>query len=188
MERTAMLDEVDEGWLNRRYYGGDLPPEAERFLHLAAASHADAETAQRYLAHAAELAPGHRLVDLGHYKFHFYKANLDTALLYGERMLGHAMAAIGLNHTDWRMVGNNSSKSLGADFAGLEPAPRLFLFALTAVGYLHLRLGRLAEGREALNKVRELDPKDRFGTSRLLAAADRHETGQHDAGLEDDDA
>ncbi|MGY0713618.1 hypothetical protein [Azospirillum argentinense] len=166
MERTAMLDEVDEGWLNRRYYGGDLPPEAERFLHLAAASHADAETAQRYLAHAAELAPGHRLVDLGHYKFHFYKANLDTALLYGERMLGHAMAAIGLNHTDWRMVGPDSSKSLGADFAGLEPAPRLFLFAL--------------------NKVRDLDPKDRFGTTRLLAAADRHEAGQDEAGPEDD--
>lgn len=183
MERTAMLDEVDEGWLNRRYYGGDLPPEAERFLHLAAASHADAEAAQRYLARAAGLAPGHRLVDLGHYKFHFYKANLDTALLYGERMLGHAMAAIGLNHTDWRMVSPDHG-----DFAGLEPAPRLFLFALTAVGYLHLRLGRLAEGREALNKVRDLDPKDRFGATRLLAVADRHEAGRHEAGPEDDDA
>jgi len=171
-----MLDEVDEGWLNRRYYGGDLPPEAERLLHLAAASYADGDAAQGYLAQAAALAPGHRLVDLGHYKFHFYKANLDEALVYGERMLGHAMAAIGLNHADWRAVGPDH-----ADFQGLEPAPRLFLFALTAVGYLLLRLGRLAEGCCALAKVRDLDPKDRFGAARLLDVADRH-------GREDDDA
>ncbi|MBP2226791.1 hypothetical protein J2847_000058 [Azospirillum agricola] len=165
-----MLDEVDEDWLARRYYGGDLPPEAERCLHLAAASYADSATALHHLARAAEAAPGHRLVDLGHYKFHFYKANLDEALAYGERMIGHAMAAIGLNHADWRAVTPAS-----ADFAGLEPAPRLFLFALVAIGYLQLRRGRIAEGREALTLVRALDPDDRFGASRLLAVADRRE-------------
>lgn len=165
-----MLDEVDEGWLNRRYYGGDLPPEAERLLHRAAASYADGDAAQRYLAEAAAVAPGHRLVDLGHYKFHFYKANLDEALAYGERMLGHAMAGLGLNHTDWRAV-----RADHGDFTGLAPAPRLFLFTLTAVGYLLLRLGRIAEGREALTKVTDLDPKDKLGAARLLAVADRYE-------------
>lgn len=165
-----MLDEVDEDWLARRYYGGDLPPEAERCLHLAAASYADSEAALVHLARAAEVAPGHRLVDLGHYKFHFYKANLDRALGYGERMLGHAMAALGVNHTDWRSI-----TPATADFRGLEPAPRLFLFALVAIGYLLLRTGRLDAGREALTKVRTLDPDDRFGAARLIAVADRRE-------------
>lgn len=164
-----MLDEVDERWLTRRYYGGDLPPEAERLLHLAAASYSDGDTAATYLAQAAALAPHHRAVDLGHYKFHFYKANLDEALVYGERMLGHAMAAIGLNHADWRAVSPDH-----AHFTGLDPAPRMVLFALVAVGYLLLRLGRIEEGREALAKVTALDPKDRFGAARLLAVADRH--------------
>ncbi|PWC39094.1 hypothetical protein [Azospirillum sp. TSO35-2] len=165
-----MLDEVDEDWLARRYYGGDLPPEAERCLHLAAASYADSATALGHLARAAAAAPGHRLVDLGHYKFHFYKANLDEALVYGDRMIGHAMAALGVNHTDWRAV-----TPATADFGGLEPAPRLFLFALLAIGYLLLRTGRLDAGREALAKVCALDPQDRFGAARLLAVADRHE-------------
>ncbi|MBY6260656.1 hypothetical protein EI613_01790 [Azospirillum sp. 412522] len=165
-----MLDEVDEDWLARRYYGGDLPPEAERCLHLAAASYADSGAALAHLARAAEVAPGHRLVDLGHYKFHFYKANLDQALVYGERMIGHAMVSLGINHADWRSV-----TPATADFRGLEPAPRLFLFALVAIGYLLLRTGRLESGREALNKVRDLDPDDRFGAARLIAVADRHE-------------
>ncbi|MGF7175398.1 hypothetical protein [Azospirillum doebereinerae] len=165
-----MLDEVDEDWLARRYYGGDLPAEAERCLHLAAASYADREAALHHLACAAEAAPGHRLVDLGHYKFHFYKADLAEALGYGERMIGHAMAALGVNHSDWRTV-----TPATADFTGLEPAPRLFLFALVALGYLNLRLGDLPQGREALTLVRALDPADRFGASRLLAVADRRE-------------
>ncbi|MBP2299645.1 hypothetical protein [Azospirillum picis] len=165
-----MLDEVDEEWLARRYYGGDLPPEAERCLHLAAASHADTPVALAHLARAAEIAPGHRLVDLGHYKFHFYKADLEPALVYGERMIGHAMAALGVNHADWRAV-----TPATADFRGHEPAPRLFLFALVAVGYLLLRCGRLAAGREALGTVCTLDPEDRFGAARLIAVADRHE-------------
>ncbi len=169
LDEAAMLDEVDERWLSRRYYGGDLPPDAERFLHLAALSHADGEAALAWLSRADALAPGHRLVDLGHYKFHFYKANLEQALVYGERMLGHAMAGLGLNHADWRGV-----TPAHADFTGLEPEPRLFLFSLTAVGYLLLRLGRIAEGREALGKVRDLDPGDKFGAARLLAVADRH--------------
>ena len=165
-----MLDEVDEDWLARRYYGGDLPPEAERCLHLAAASYADSGATLAHLARAAKVAPGHRLVDLGHYKFHFYKANLGQALVYGERMIGHAMAALGVNHTDWRAV-----TPATADFRGLEPAPRLFLFALVAIGYLLLRNGRLDAGREVLSKVCQLDPDDRFGAARLIAVANQHE-------------
>lgn len=169
--------DLDEAWLARRYYGGDLPAEAERCLHLAAASYADAAAARSHLARAAAVAPGHRLVDLGFYKFHFYRAELDEALEYGNRMVGHAMAALGLNHADWREVAPAT-----ADFTGLEPAPRLFLFALTAVGYLQLRRGCFDEGRAALEKIRSLDPKDRMGAARLIAVADRRNAEEEDDG------
>lgn len=163
-----MLAEVDERWLDRRYYGGDLPAAAERALHRAAASFADTAAAIGHLAEAAAHAPGHRLVDLGWYKFHFYKHNLSDALTYGERMVEHALLGLRLNHADWRDL-----TPAHADFASLDPAPRFLLFSLLAVGYLQLRLGRTEESRVALGKVRELDPKDRFGAARLLALADR---------------
>lgn len=170
-----MLAEVDESWLERRYYGGDLPADAERFLHLAAASYGEPATAESWLAQAARAAPGHRLVDLGHYKYHFYRANLDTALGYGWKMVGHALAALGRNDDDWRLVTRGT-----ADFSGLDPAPRLFLFALTACGYLLLRLGRRDEGREVLIRVRDLDTTDRMGASRLLAIDERHGQDEED--------
>lgn len=163
-----LLAEVDESWLNRRYYGGDLPAEAERSLHLAAASFGNDIEALCHLARADELAPGHRLVDLGHYKFHFYKHNLPAALDYGERLVRHALAGLGVNHGDWSAV-----TPAHADFTALDHAPRFFLFALLAVGYLQLRLGRVGEARAALGAVCSLDPTDRFGAKRLLDLADR---------------
>src|SRR5690349_21029271 len=140
-----MMLEMDEAFLSRRYYGGDLPAEAERALHAAALSYADDRAAEAFLARAAAVAPGHHAVDLGHYKFYLYKARLPEAMGYAECMLGHAARGLGLNHADWRDVTRRH-----ADFDAMERAPRFFLFALKAIGYLHLRLGRLDLGRVAL--------------------------------------
>lgn len=170
-----MLAEVDESWLSRRYYGGDLSPDAERLLHLAAANYADDVAAEGFLAQAAELAPDHRAVDLGFYKFHFYKHNLTAALGYAERMIVHALKALHLHNRDWRTLDETD-----AAFAEIEPAPRFLLFSLTARGYLLLRLGEMDDAQETLGKVAELDPKDRFGARRLLAVAAK-------AGRDEDD-
>src|SRR4051812_26466108 len=53
-----MMLDMDEAFLSRRYYGGDLPAEAERALHAAALSYADDRAAEAFLARAAALAPG----------------------------------------------------------------------------------------------------------------------------------
>lgn len=170
-----MLAEVDESWLSRRYYGGDLPPDAERLLHLAAANYADTIAAEGYLAQAAELAPNHRAVDLGFYKFHFYKHNLTAALGYSERMIVHALKALNLHNRNWRDLTPDE-----AAFDDIDPAARFLLFSLTARGYLLLRLGDMDDARATLGKVAELDAADRLGARRLLAVADR-------AGQDDDD-
>ena len=173
---SSMADADDaDAWLSRRYYGGDLPAEAERELHLAGLHYCDSALAETHLARAAAAAPGHRLVDLGHYKYFLYKARLREALAYGERMLDHASAGIGLNHSDWRQVTRRH-----ADFDAIELAPRYYLFTIKALGYLHLRLSHPAEGRELLEKVIELDPADRIGARPLLAVLDRSESAQED--------
>ncbi|EWY39431.1 hypothetical protein N825_07035 [Skermanella stibiiresistens SB22] len=168
-------DIEDDAWLSRRYYGGDLPAEAERELHLAGRHYCDDATAEAHLARAAQIAPGHRAVDLGHYKYFLYKARLTEALAYAHRMLEHASAGLGLNHCDWRQVTRRH-----ADFDSLEPGPRVYLFTVKALGYLHVRVGRQAEGRVILEKVAELDPADRVGTRPLLAVLDRREHDRED--------
>lgn len=181
-----MVEELDEAWLSRRYYGGDLPAEAERSLHLAAATYADTAAAQGHLDRAAALAPGHLAVDLGLYKFHLYKAHTTEALRYGERLLDHAARGIGLNSAEsWRTV-----TPAFADFHAIAAAPRFFLFCLKAVGTLNVRLAqrdpgqfdlnRLQRGRALLAKVRELDPDDRFAAQALLDVADRAGRGDDD--------
>ena len=177
---TAPLDLTtsgpdDDAWLSRRYYGGDLPAEAERQLHLAGRHYCDDALAESHLARAAAIAPGHRAVDLGHYKYFLYKARLAEALTYAVRMLDHASAGIGLNHSDWRLVTRRH-----ADFDALEPAPRIYLFTVKALGYLHARLGRQEEGRAMLEKVAELDPADRIGVRPLLAVLDRRANDRED--------
>lgn len=163
-----MLAEVDDAWLSRRYYGGDLPEEAERLLHLAAANYADTALAERYLREASEAAPGHRAVDLGFYKFHFYKHNLAEACGYAEKMILHGLKNLNLHNRDWR-----SLTSEDAAFEEIEAAPRFLLFSLVARGYLALRLGDPETGTAYLGKVAELDPEDRMGARRLLVVAAR---------------
>ena len=84
---SGMESDIEDEWLSRRYYGGDLPAEAERQLHLAGRHYCDDALAEAHLAKAAEAAPGHRAVDLGHYKYFLYKARLPQALACAYRML-----------------------------------------------------------------------------------------------------
>ena len=112
----------------RRFAGG-----GRTRVHLAGLHYCDSALAETHLARAAAAAPGHRLVDLGHYKYFLYKARLREALAYGERMLDHASAGIGLNHSDWRQVTRRH-----ADFDAIQLAPRYYLFTIKALGYLNL--------------------------------------------------
>jgi hypothetical protein len=54
------------------------------------------------------------------------------------------------------------------------------LFTLKAYAYLKLRLGDLAEGRDAARKMVALDPTDKVGASVLLDVLARAEAGYDD--------
>ncbi|EKV32525.1 hypothetical protein C882_2604 [Caenispirillum salinarum AK4] len=157
------MPDADEDWLNRRYYGGDLPAEAERALHVAAANWGDPAAVDAALAEAEVLAPGHRAVLIGRYKAHFYRHELAAAAPVALACVRDSARALNLP-ADWRAVAPDPAR-----FESLAAEPRFFLFALKAYGYVCVRAGNAAEGTAALAKVVDLDPQDATGTRRLLA-------------------
>jgi tetratricopeptide (TPR) repeat protein len=170
----------DEKWLERRYYGGDLPAEAERALHAVGLCWEDDAAAEAQILRALELAPDHLAVHYGAYKFYYYKRRLTVALPHVEAWVCEAIRRNNLP-ADWRDVLPGH-----ADFTHFDGDPRLFLFSLRALGWLLARLGRIEEGRAALGKVASLDPDDQMRARRLLAVLDAHE--QEDEEDHEDDA
>jgi len=167
-----MLD--DEAWLERRYYGGDLPAEAERALHAVGLHWEDEEASEAYIRQALALAPDHLAVHFGAYKFYYYRRRLREALPHVEAWVVDALRRNSFPD-DWRKVTGDH-----ADFNNFDGEPRVFLFSLRAYGWLLARLRRIEEGREALLKVAELDLKDRMGALRLLAIIDQGNRAEAD--------
>lgn len=145
-----------------------LPEGAAYHLKLAGLNYSLDTIAEQHLAAATALAPRHLAVLAGHYRYLFYKGRLNEALTQLNLCLSE-VAAQGHLPADWR-----SARIGDADFGDYSALwARFYVFALKAYGYLNLRLGRLEEGRVALNKLLELDPTDKVGAGLLLKVLDR---------------
>lgn len=158
-------------WTDRVYYGGDLPREAEKALHLAAAHWHDPIAAEAYLAEAMRLAPDHRAVKLGHYKYFFYRKDPVQAAPYALLCVQDSARRLNLP-ADWRAV-QITDAAFDTPLDELEAEPRFFLYSLKAYGYVLFRQGQQDAGIEALRKVTALDPQDRTATRLLLAVIER---------------
>jgi len=156
-----------DDWIDRRYWGGDLPVEAERALHLAARNWTDDALSEAYIKRAQELAPGHLAVLLGAYKYYFYKNRLEDALPLALACVAYGARQLNIP-ADWRQVSPED-----AEFGELLPFPRFFLFSLKAYGYVNVRVGRMEEGIAALEKVAALDGAGRMDCQRLLTVIAR---------------
>lgn len=145
-----------------------LSEEAAQHLHLAGVGYTQDNIAERHLAEALRLAPGHLAVQVGYYRYLFYKGRLAEALRQLDVCLAMSARQNGLHH-DWRSVHRND-----ADFGSFESVfARFYLFALKAHGYLQMRLDNQEAGRAAILKVLELDPGDKVGAKILLDVLDR---------------
>jgi tetratricopeptide (TPR) repeat protein len=155
--------------------GKGLPPAAERELQLAGLAYQDDQVAEAHLRAAQEAAPEHVAVEIGWYRFLFYKGRLHEALEVAERCLSWAARELGLAR-EWRQV------QIGdASFGDMEAVlPRFYLFTLKGYAYLLMRVGELERGRVAIQKLLELDPDDKFGGNVLLKVLER-------GGRDDDD-
>jgi tetratricopeptide (TPR) repeat protein len=158
----------DDALLAGALLGAGLPGEAERHLSQAGRSYHLDGVAEAHLREAEALAPGHAAVLIGLYRFYFYKGRLAEALEIAERCLVKAAQDIGLP-PDWRDVTAGDAAFSRYD----SVLPRFFLFALKGYAYLQMRLGRLAEGRAAVDKLLVLDPSDKIGARVLLGVLDR---------------
>ncbi|WP_068114910.1 hypothetical protein [Tropicimonas marinistellae] len=123
----------------------------------------DPAATEAALLEALELAPEDIDVRLGAYRFYFYNHRYIEALEHCEALLCHAARRLNIS-ADWRTVSPSD-----ASFSEAEFAPGLYLQALIAWGYCHLRRGRTEPAREALLHCVRLDPSDRFGAAAILA-------------------
>jgi tetratricopeptide (TPR) repeat protein len=148
--------------------GGGLPPGAEYHLHRASLAYHDDDIAERHLRAAEAIAPDHAAILIGLYRFYFYKGRLGDALVIARRCLAKALRDTNLA-ADWQLV-----QADDAEFGRYDALrPRFFLFTLKGYAYLQMRLGNVAEGQAAINKLLELDPSDKVGAKVLLDVINR---------------
>ena len=161
MEQEALVN----GWFASRYQS--LPGSAAEQLRLASVSYADNAKAEMHLALAKVLAPNNVAVKVGEYRYYFYKGKLEQALSVAESCLQLTAQELRFP-TQWRLVWPHH-----AQFQSEEPAHRFYLFCLKAYAYLLLRLNHIDQGREAVEKLLQLDPANKVGGQVLLDVLER---------------
>jgi tetratricopeptide (TPR) repeat protein len=122
----------------------------------------EAETA---LMHAYFLEPEHPTVLVALYRYYYYQHRLAESLLVADRVLRVFAKRLDLPE-DWRDL---SEMHLGCGVMISMTMVRFYMQALKGAGYLELRLGDYASAMQRLEKVAELDSKDRLGALALLA-------------------
>ncbi|OEJ66262.1 hypothetical protein [Magnetovibrio blakemorei] len=144
------------------YFTEPLTPEVEALLHKASETYGD-PIAEAHLLEAEHLAPEHLTVLVALYRYHYYRHQHAQALEVAIRV--KKIVARRLNFaSDWRDLGLPDVQRAAAHAAELV---RFYLHALKGSGYLLLRLDDVERGLERLDKVAELDPKDRIGAAAL---------------------
>ncbi len=167
----AELDR-DEELLANAVLGAGLPSEAEDHLREAGRAYAQDATAERHLHEARQIAPDHAAVLIAFYRFYFYKGRLHEALEIARTCLAKAAVDLGLasqSVDDWRQVTREDAAFDTYDAV----LPRFYLFTLKGYAYLQIRLGNIAEGRDAVMKLLELDPCNKLGATVLLDVLER---------------
>jgi len=152
-----------------------LPTQAVRHLELAGLAYTQDSVAEFHLGEALRIAPDHLAVQVGYYRYLFYKGRLREALVQLDVCLMHAVTQGGLP-PDWRIA-----QPQDAEFGSYDALwPRFYLFVLKALGYIKLRLGDLEGGHEAISKALQLDPSDKVGAKILLEVVARQGRDDYD--------
>lgn len=154
--------------------GQGLPAAAEQALRDAAAARDDAPRAMAALMRAGALAPEHPAVLIALYRHHFYGHQLRPARAVARQALVVAAQRLGLPAL-WRDVPDRPLPGARDDVT-----TRFYLWVLKGHAYLSLRLGDDDEARDALAKLRRLDPDDRVGAALLEAVRQRRQRGESD--------
>lgn len=145
------------------YFDEPLDPKTRDFLDQAARDYGT-EAAEPGLLRAYFRAPEHPMVLVALYRYFYYQHRFEESLLVAERVLRVFGQRLELP-ADWRDL---SEMHLGGGVMISMTQVRFYMLALKGAGYLELRLGRYASALARLEKVAELDSKDRLGAQVLL--------------------
>jgi tetratricopeptide (TPR) repeat protein len=148
------------------YFDEQLNEEAQAcLLH---ASEAYGETsAEDALLRAEEIQPEHPMVMVALYRYFYYQHRLDRALEVAERVLSVFSRRLQLP-ANWHKL---QIRDVEAVDKSARTTLRFYLLALKGAGYLELRLGAHESALARLQKVADVDAKDRLGAQALLDVA-----------------
>ncbi|MFV8818360.1 hypothetical protein [Haliea sp. E17] len=147
------------------YFEKPMSAEVENLLATASDAYAEGR-AEPLLLQAFLLAPQNLTVLVAMYRFYYYQHRYRDAIDVAHR----AMAAVAPDiyfPDEWAEI---NATNLANGVAQSFTLVRFYLLALKGAAYLHLRLGEIESGVRMLNKVMELDVKDRLGAGALLRA------------------
>ena len=161
------------------YFEDPLPPRAVNLLSAAADAYGEPE-AELCLLRAHLLAPENLTILVGLYRFYFYQHRLEDALQIAERAMHLAARHLSLP-PDWRQIDEHSLAIAAACSFGLL---RFYLIAMKASCVVLLRLRRIGEARQRLERLGTFDTRDQLGAARLLEVIDQFQNPpavDHDA-------
>jgi tetratricopeptide (TPR) repeat protein len=145
------------------YFDEAIDEEARDCLDRASEAYGTQE-AENTLLRAYFLEPEHPMVLVALYRFYYYQHRLKESLLVAERVLKVIGKRLEFPE-DWRDL---TELGIGSGVMISMTMIRFYMLALKGAGYLELRLGRYEPALERLEKVAELDAKDRLGAQALL--------------------
>ncbi|MES9813444.1 MAG: hypothetical protein ABW161_11250 [Candidatus Thiodiazotropha sp.] len=148
------------------YFDEPLHDEAKACLERAAESYGEM-LSEASLMRAYFLEPEHPMVLVALYRYFYYQHRVEDALLVAERVLQVFSKRLGLPG-DWH---NLTEMQIGNGVMVSMAMIRFYMLALKGAGYLELRLGEYESAMARLNKVVELDSKDRLGAQASLDVA-----------------
>ncbi len=148
------------------YFDEVIDGEARQCLDQAS-EHYGTEQAEEALMRAYFLEPEHPMVLVALYRFYYYQHRLQDSLRVAERVLKVIGKRLEFPE-DWRDL---TEMRLGSGVMISMTLIRFYMLALKGAGFLELRLGDYPSAMQRLEKVVELDSKDRLGAKALVDVA-----------------
>ncbi|GAB2190312.1 hypothetical protein [Sessilibacter sp. MAH2] len=152
------------------YFDEQLSERVSTLIEMASEAYAEGN-AEISLLKAYFLAPKSLSVLVAVYRFYYYQHRYDDALDCADKAMTIVAEKLNMN-IPWRKL---DMTTLGYGLMTSMTLVRFYLLALKGAGYLNLRLNRIEEGVQMLEKVRELDTEDRLGTGYLLETVESYQ-------------
>lgn len=147
------------------YFDLETPLGVPELIKAASEHYADGE-AEPYLEKAYEMAPENLSVLVALYRFYYYQHRYAEALSIAYKAMAVSAPSIGFP-VNWQELNlHHLANGVLQSFTMV----RFYLLALKGAAYLSFRMGENEAGVRMLNKVIELDEKDRLGARSLLSS------------------